>query len=140
MGLSLGGYNAALLSSVEEGLACVIAGIPVVDFSRILTRHAPPAVRAELEALGMGAATVAEMLRPVSPLALPSKVKPEARAVFGGVADRVVPPEHQRDLIEHWGTPRHVWYQGGHLTFQLDRAVRSLPAEVLAEHLGAIRV
>ena len=45
----------------------------------------------------------------------------------------------QRDLIEHWGEPRHVWYQGGHVTFPLDPAVRLLAREVLVDHLGAIQ-
>ncbi|MEE2663632.1 MAG: hypothetical protein VX681_05905 [Myxococcota bacterium] len=139
MGLSLGGYNAALLSSVEPGLSCVIAGIPVVDFSRILTWHSPAGLSAGFAALGMGPATLSETLRPVSPLALPSMVAPEARAVFGGVADRVVPPEHQRDLIDHWGAPRHVWYPGGHLTYMLDPAVRALVHEMLVGHLGAVQ-
>jgi hypothetical protein len=31
-GLSLGGYNAALLAAVESELAGVIAGIPAADF------------------------------------------------------------------------------------------------------------
>jgi hypothetical protein len=78
-----------------------------------------------------------EILRPVSPLVLEPKVPMPARAVFGGVADRVVPPEHQRDLIAHWGSPRHVWYQGGHLTFRLDPAIRELVHDVLSEHLIA---
>jgi len=35
-GLSLGGYNTALLASLDSGLACAIPGIPAVDFSRLL--------------------------------------------------------------------------------------------------------
>jgi hypothetical protein len=49
----------------------------------------------------------------------------------------VVPPEHQRDLITHWGSPRHVWYQGGHLTFRLAPEVGALVREVLVEQLAA---
>ncbi|HEY5656841.1 MAG TPA: hypothetical protein VIY27_03540, partial [Myxococcota bacterium] len=40
-GLSLGGYNAALLASLDEGLACAIAGIPASDFARLFFRHRP---------------------------------------------------------------------------------------------------
>lgn len=137
MGLSLGGYNAALLASVEDGLDCVIAGVPVADFGRILSWHAPPALQREFEAHGLDAVGLSEALRPVSPLALAPRVPLAARAVFGGVADRIAPPDHQRDLIAHWGTPRHAWYQGGHLSFRLDRGVRSLIHEVLVGHLGA---
>src|SRR5262245_43282061 len=35
LGFSLGGYNTALLASLDEGLACAVAGIPVTDFARI---------------------------------------------------------------------------------------------------------
>ena len=42
MGYSLGGYNTALLASLDDGLACAIAGIPVTDFARIYYRHLPP--------------------------------------------------------------------------------------------------
>jgi len=41
MGISLGGYNAALLASIEDGLSCAIAGIPVADFAPLLSHHAP---------------------------------------------------------------------------------------------------
>jgi dienelactone hydrolase len=40
-GLSLGGYTTALLASLQEGLSCVIAGIPVADLARTFWRHGP---------------------------------------------------------------------------------------------------
>jgi len=137
MGFSLGGYNAALLASVEEGLDCAIAGIPVVDFSRILFTHAPLAVQRAFEARGVAEGTLRDVLRPVSPLALDPRVPAAGRAVFGGVVDRIVSPDHPRDLIAHWSTPRHRWYPGGHLTFRLDRGVQRLIREVLSARLGA---
>ena len=51
--------------------------------------------------------------------------------LFAGVADRLVPPDQPRDLWRHWGRPRIVWYQGGHLTFWLHREVRALVGEAL---------
>ena len=49
-GLSLGGYIAALVASLETGLTCAILGVPVADLVGLLGRHsglAPmtPAVR-----------------------------------------------------------------------------------------------
>ena len=38
-GVSLGGHTAALLASLDPGLACVVAGIPSADFSSMLARH-----------------------------------------------------------------------------------------------------
>ena len=42
MGLSLGGYTTALLSCLEEDLACAIAGIPASDFIDLFRRHMKP--------------------------------------------------------------------------------------------------
>jgi hypothetical protein len=55
------------------------------------------------------------------------------RMIFGGVADRLVTPDHIRDLARHWGHPRTVWYQGGHLTFRLDPRVDEGVDATLAE-------
>ena len=120
-----------------EGLDCAIAGIPVADFSRILLTHAPLTVQRGLEARGVEQAALRDVLRPVSPLALDPRVPAAGRAVFGGVVDRIVSPDHPRDLIAHWSTPRHRWYPGGHLTFRLDRGVQRLIREVLVARLGA---
>lgn len=38
-GLSLGGYIASLVASLEEGLACAILGVPVADLIELLGRH-----------------------------------------------------------------------------------------------------
>ena len=58
-------------------------------------------------------------------LVLEPKVAHEGRAIFGGIADRLVPPDQVRDLHEHWDEPSIAWYQGGHLTFTRDPDVKS---------------
>ena len=63
---------------------------------------------------------------------LEPRVPLERRFLIRGVADRLVPPDQVRDLWLHWERPRIVWYQGGHLTFNRDRAVRRLIREGLA--------
>ena len=40
-GISLGAYNSALVASFEEDLACVIAGIPAVDFPSLANDNQP---------------------------------------------------------------------------------------------------
>jgi hypothetical protein len=134
-GLSLGGYNAALLASVEPGLACAIAGIPATDFARLVWRHAPPLQLRYMEHQGIVHDEVVEVLRVVSPLALDPLVPKDGRAIYGGVADRLVPPDQVRDLWRHWDEPDIVWYQGAHVTFPLDPRVRSLVNRVLSERL-----
>ena len=41
-GISLGGYTAALLAGIEDGLACVVAGVPPSEIVTLLARDAPP--------------------------------------------------------------------------------------------------
>ena len=70
-------------------------------------------------------------MRVVSPLALEPRIPVERLAIFGGVADRIVPPDHVRDLWEHWQRPRIHWYQGAHVTFRLHSEVGRLVSESL---------
>jgi dienelactone hydrolase len=130
-GLSLGGYNAALLSTLDDGLACAIAGIPLVDIPDAMIRHGL------LSAIGgkgfesLDSAHMAEIMRVVSPLALKPQLPVERRFVFAAVADRLVPPEQAGRLWEHWDRPRIEWYQGGHMTFRAHPKVRLLVEEGL---------
>jgi hypothetical protein len=101
-GLSLGGYNTALLSSLAPGLSCAIAGIPATDFARLVWRHGPALQVRALEHKGIARDAVDEVLRVISPLALETQVPKEGRAIFGAVADRLVPADQVRDLWVHW--------------------------------------
>ncbi len=134
LGLSLGGYNTALLASVEPGLACAIPGIPATSFERLLFGHSHDAQTRELLDAGVSPELLHQVFRPISPLVLEPKVAPEGRAIFGAVADRLVPPDQVRDLYEHWGEPPIEWYQGSHLTFMRERGVKSLIETTLREN------
>ncbi len=126
LGLSLGGYNAALLASIDSDLCCAIPGIPATSFERLMFEHAHAELVYELRARGLTPELLGELFRPIAPLVLEPKVAPEGRAIFGGVADRLVPPEHVHDLHTHWGRPPIAWYQGSHLSFAWEPSVRSL--------------
>jgi len=132
-GLSLGGYNTALLTSLDDGFACAIAGIPATDFIQLTFRHGPPLQVRFAERHGLVHDEVAEMLRVVSPMALEPRMPLERRYLFAAVADRIVPAEHPRNLWRHWGEPRMVWYQGGHLTFRAHRGVGQIVEDALRE-------
>ncbi|WP_293043739.1 hypothetical protein [Mycobacterium sp.] len=113
--LSLGGYIAALVSSLESGLTCAILGVPVADLVGLLGHHSglshdDPRRRTMKLAEPIG--------RMVSPLSLTPLVPMEGRFIYAGVADRVVHPREQvTRLWEHWGKPEIVWYPGGHTGF-----------------------
>lgn len=131
-GLSLGGYNAALLASLED-LDCVIAGIPAVDFRRLTWRHGAPLQIRFAERHGLGLDDVSEVLSVVSPLALPPRPPRSRRHLFAGLADRIVPAEQPRDLWRHWERPNVVWYPGAHVTFRAHPAVDAMVMNALRD-------
>ncbi|MGO9350827.1 MAG: alpha/beta hydrolase family protein [Mycobacterium sp.] len=121
-GLSLGGYIASLVASLEKGLTCAILGVPVADLVELLGRHSgfrdddPRRLTMRLaEPIG----------RMVSPLSLTPLVPMRGRFIYAGVADRLVHPREQViRLWEHWGKPEIVWYPGGHAGFFRSRPVQ----------------
>jgi hypothetical protein len=130
-GISLGGYQASLLAGLDDDLACVVAGVPLTDIARALWRHGPPLLIRHGEHQGVERDEVSEVMNVISPLSLEPRLSVERRFLIGGVADRLVPPDQVRDLWLHWERPRIVWYQGAHLTFNRDPAVRRLIREGL---------
>jgi hypothetical protein len=124
-GASLGGHAAALLASIEPGLACVVAGIPTVDFSTLLARHT-----ARLEGEAMVEATHLLDDAPrlvnslVSPLAYAPLVARAHRFIYAGVGDRVTSAEQAAQLWRHWDEPEILWVHRGHLGAPIGRATR----------------
>jgi len=130
-GLSLGGYNAALLAGLDGELACVVAGIPATDLAALVWEHGPAHVLHTAESRGLDRERAERVLRVVSPLALAPLVPAECRWIFAGSADQLVPAAHVQRLVEHWGEPRTHWYEGAHLTFGAHAGVARHLAEAL---------
>jgi len=118
IGMSLGGYTAALLASVEARLDFLVPVIPLSslgDFAREQGSLSPlPEEAANQHAL------LESIYRRVSPLSRPSLVPPERCLVVSAQADRVTPAAHARRLSVHLRAPLQSFY-GGHL-LQLGRA------------------
>lgn len=131
-GLSLGGGVAALTAGLEPELACVIAGMPMVDVMGLVERHVPPFIRQVAERFGIAFDQIGHLLRLVSPLALAPRVTTDRLFIFGGVADRIVPTGQIRALWEHWGRPRIEWHGGTHTSFGIESKVGMLVSEALA--------
>ena len=130
-GLSLGGYTAALLASLDGDLSCAIAGIPATDFSRLMWRHGAPLELLSVEHGGLQQTLVRDILKVVSPLEIEPRVAKEHRAIFAGTADRLIPSDQVKDLWEHWDRPAIRWYHGAHMTFGLDPGVNRLIGDTL---------
>ena len=117
VGYSLGGYTAALLAGLQSEADCIISGNPAVDPSGLFWRNALSLTTRYLKTEGVTEKKMDALMRPVAPLALTPQIAWEKRAIFCGVADRVVPPGEATSLWRHWEQPRIRWYQGSHRGF-----------------------
>jgi pimeloyl-ACP methyl ester carboxylesterase len=118
IGMSLGGYTAALAATVEPRLDFVVPIIPLASLADFAFEQGSlsesPELRAREHALLERAYAVA------SPLARAPVVPAERVLVLGGKADRITPLSHAKRLARHFGTPLATW-NGGHL-LQLGRS------------------
>ena len=131
-GISLGGYTSAVLSGIEDGLACVIAGIPPADLIATGERLASSLERRIAGAAGVDFARDRAVQRVVSPLALSPRLARDRRFIFAATGDQFVPVEQVRALWLHWERPRISWCTGGHLSALMQRAPRVLVDEAIA--------
>ena len=120
--ISLGGYVASLVASLDDDLTCAILGVPPSNLVELLDRHSglpkddPRRLTLDL------AKPIGRML---SPLSMEPKVPPKGRFIYAGLADRIVHPRQQVvQLWEHWGRPDIGWYPGGHTGFFQARPVQ----------------
>lgn len=122
-GVSLGGYNAALLATAEEELEFVVGGVPLADPAGILWRHLPRIHERFYAQHGLTEARYRSILNVVSPLARPALPPKQHLHIFAAAADRIVTPDQPLLLAKHWGVPVR-WYQGSHLSIRFERTTR----------------
>ncbi len=130
-GISLGGLISSLVASVDDTLTCAILGVPAVDLTNLVGRHAGLGGHTRLTQTMTAARPLGRM---ISPLALTPKVPPNGRFIYAGLADRLVHPREQvNKLWEHWGKPEIRWYPGGHTGFFRSRPVQTFIDEALKQ-------
>ena len=130
-GLSLGAYISSLVAGLEDGLACIVAGIPMVDFPLAAQDNMPWIMRRYDDEFALDWRRIRAITHVVSPLALTPRVPRAGRFIYAGIADRVVKPEHPRALWRHWEEPAIHWFSGGHVLGVFNRSVRGFLAESL---------
>jgi dienelactone hydrolase len=135
-GLSLGGYTAALLASLEPELACVVVGLPASDFIGLAQLHVPSNILEAAHDTGLVWEQVARLYRVISPLAMEARVSWERRYLVGATADRIVPLTQVRQLWRHWQRPQSCWYRGSHLSFVAEARVQAWLRDALTKHLA----
>ena len=116
-GISLGGYTAALLASVDSRLAFAIPNVPLVSVADLVMEWHPIsfATRGVMSALTLSLSDIRRLVAVHSPLTYPVKLDRSRLLIIGGVGDRMAPPKHARLLWEHWGKPELHWFAGSHL-------------------------
>lgn len=121
-GVSLGGFTAAVLASVEPRLAFAIPNVPVTSIADLVLEWQPIAgfVKAALAGTGKSVHDARELLAVSCPLSYAPRLPRERLMIIGGVGDRLAPPTHSRLLWDHWGRCRIHWFPGSHL-IHLDR-------------------
>ena len=136
-GMSLGGYLAALLASLEDDISCVVPTIPVSSFGSLIWRDFDDQERRAHAAAGIGEAFLEDLFAPNAPLRMQPRVPMGGRLVVAATADRVCPPSQALALWEHWGRPDIWWSPCSHLIPRRLAAERARIARHLTENLIA---
>jgi len=136
-GMSLGGYTAALLASLERGLACAVPYVPAVSLPKLIGAGFSPEQQRLREALGCDDALLSAAWASHEPLRHRPLVAPPGRLILAGACDRICSPDQARALWEHWERPSIHWFEGSHLAHFGRRAVRERLGVHLRETLSA---
>jgi dienelactone hydrolase len=115
LGLSLGGYLAALMAGLSDDLAFVVPLVPPVFIDALASSLLDVDRRAKTNE----APAPIERLRAACavhcPLTYPLAVPRERVLIVGARGDCLVPPEHSYALWRHWDEPAIHWLSGSHM-------------------------
>jgi pimeloyl-ACP methyl ester carboxylesterase len=120
-GMSLGGYTAALWTSVDPTLAFSTVMIPPVSIAELMWKHGEDSpTRREAMKAGVTLELVDELFAVHSPLTRAPRLPSERLLVIAGKGDQICPPDHAERLARHWRSDMR-YFPGGHLA-QVGRA------------------
>ncbi|MCH9667197.1 MAG: alpha/beta hydrolase [Actinomycetia bacterium] len=116
-GMSLGGYSAALIASVDDRIQAVIPNVPVVTPDRTVDEWFPAnkivALREQIVGTDKELSAAATMYSsPLNYRPLPAK---DRRLIIAGLGDRLAPPEQAEILWRHWDHCAFHWFPGNHV-------------------------
>lgn len=115
LGLSLGGYVAALFAGLYEDLDFVIPVVAPVCMGDLAFRFLSQSRAAKAGAANFSLEEMRASFWIHSPLAHTLKTERSRALIVAGRGDRVVPPEHSFALWRHWGEPEVHWFAGSHV-------------------------
>lgn len=132
MGMSLGGYTAALLATIEARLRFAVPLVPlssVADFAK----ERNLLLGDERERLTQHV-LLDRLYRVVSPVHRPPVIPPEGRLVLAAAYDRICPPQHAERIAAHWECAL-VRFYGAHL-LQVGRRTGFTAVQRMLDELG----
>jgi pimeloyl-ACP methyl ester carboxylesterase len=112
MGMSLGGYSAALLATLESHLQFLVLLVPLASIEDFAHRHGRLTGTPEQQLEQRQAMRAAQWV--VSPLARPSLLPADRVLVLAGASDAVTGRSHAEPLARHFGV-EPLYFLGGHL-------------------------
>jgi hypothetical protein len=136
MGMSLGGYSAALLATLESTLQFAVMFVPLAAIEDFAHRQGRMVGSVEQQLAQRDALGRAQW--PISPFARPSLVPSDRSAVLAGEADQVTGLIQGRRLAEHFGAPLSLFH-GGHL-LHAGRSLAFVPAWRAIERAVGVNV
>lgn len=112
VGMSLGGYTAALLATVTSDIDFMLPYVPIASIPDVMYENdLVPGTGSARQALFEG---YREQLMPITPVHRQPLVAPERIRVISGEFDRLATVQHGARLSAHFGTSQ-ITYPGGHL-------------------------
>jgi pimeloyl-ACP methyl ester carboxylesterase len=124
MGISLGGYGAALLSTLEERLKLALLFIPLAtieDFAHAHGRLIGTPAQQDAQLAAMRKAN-----RPVSPLTRPPVISGDKVVIVAGDGDAITGKRHTVQLAAHFNAELSPFVGGHLLQFGRTRAFESM--------------
>jgi pimeloyl-ACP methyl ester carboxylesterase len=116
LGLSLGGYVAALMAALMDDLDFVVPVVAPACFGDLAHRFmAASSLYRGRDDVRLSRGEFRAVYRVHSPLAHRPRLPRERLLLLAARGDRVVPAEHAVWLWAHWGGPHLAWFTGSHL-------------------------
>lgn len=136
-GMSLGGFTASLLATVEPEIDVVIPIVPFASLPRIIWEHGEGTEgRRKVEEAGLSLELFEKAHAATTPLCRDPVISAERILLIGGERDRVTPLSHAIALRDHFTrdctSPRLHTFPGSHLIQSGRRSVFGTLARFLA--------
>lgn len=112
MGMSLGGYTASLLATIDDRLSFAVPIIPLSSIAAVADRLGRFVGTEEQQ--GAQRSALDRVHRVVSPLARPPRIGRDRILIAAAEGDTITPPEHAERLAQHFDAPLTM-FPGGHI-------------------------